>query len=75
MRSVRVCIYGGTDLDGAPTEFISDLAYGILESMDAVIVTGGSSTRTPSPTRCRRTRQRCGAPNDTGRKAYACGAS
>jgi hypothetical protein len=41
MRSLRVCIYGGTDLQGMPTKFISALAYKILESMPAVIVTGG----------------------------------
>jgi hypothetical protein len=41
MRSLRVCIYGGTDLQGMPTKFISALAYNILESMPAVIVTGG----------------------------------
>jgi hypothetical protein len=38
---MRVCIYGGTDLQGTPTEFISALAYEILDSMPAVIVTGG----------------------------------
>jgi hypothetical protein len=41
MRNVRVCIYGGTDLQGMPIEFISALAYKILDSMPAVIVTGG----------------------------------
>jgi nucleoside 2-deoxyribosyltransferase len=41
MKRVRVCIYGGTDLEGKPTEFISALAYEILNSMPAVIVTGG----------------------------------
>ena len=41
MRNIRVCIYGGTDLEGMPTEFISALAYQILDSMQAVIVTGG----------------------------------
>ena len=41
MRNIRVCIYGGTDLKGAPKEFISALAYKILDSMPAVIVTGG----------------------------------
>jgi hypothetical protein len=38
---MRICIYGGTDLQGAPTDFISKLAYEILDSMPAVIVTGG----------------------------------
>ena len=41
MRNLRVCIYGGTNLQGTPTEFISTLAYKILDSMEAVIVTGG----------------------------------
>jgi hypothetical protein len=41
MRRMRVCIYGGTDVRGAPTGFISALAYEILESMQAVIITGG----------------------------------
>ena len=41
MRHLRICIYGGTDLQGTPTEFISTLAYKILDSMEAVIVTGG----------------------------------
>ena len=33
MRPVRVCIYGGTDLQGTPTGFISALAYKILDSI------------------------------------------
>ena len=41
MRPVRICIYGGTDLQVTPTDFISALAYKILDSMSAVIVTGG----------------------------------
>lgn len=41
MRPTRVCIYGGTDLQGMPVAFISALAYKILDSMPAVIVTGG----------------------------------
>lgn len=41
MRPLRVCIYGGTSLRGTPTDFISELAYQILDSMSAVIVTGG----------------------------------
>jgi len=41
MRRVRVCIYGGTDLQGTPTEFVAALAYAILDSIPAVIVTGG----------------------------------
>jgi hypothetical protein len=38
---MRICIYGGTDLQGTPTRFVSALAYAILDSMPAVIVTGG----------------------------------
>ena len=41
MKRVRVCIYGGTDLRGMPVEFISALAYKILDTMPAVIITGG----------------------------------
>ncbi|CAN5426339.1 hypothetical protein BH10BAC2_BH10BAC2_19010 [soil metagenome] len=42
MRNIRICIYGGTDLKGAPVPFISTLAYTILKSReDAIIVTGG----------------------------------
>ena len=41
MRRLRICIYGGTDLHGTPTEFIAELAYQILDSMPALIVTGG----------------------------------
>lgn len=41
MRRVSVCIYGGTDLQGTPVEFINELAYRILDSMPAVIITGG----------------------------------
>jgi hypothetical protein len=41
MRRERICIYGGTDLQGAPTDFISALAYAILSSTSSVIVTGG----------------------------------
>jgi hypothetical protein len=41
LKRVRVCIYGGTDLQGMPSGFISALAYKILDSMPAVIVTGG----------------------------------
>jgi hypothetical protein len=36
-----VCIYGGTDLKGTSTAFVSALAYEILDSMSAVVVTGG----------------------------------
>lgn len=41
MRRTRICIYGGTDLQGAPLEFISELAYTILKSIPSVIITGG----------------------------------
>src|ERR1051325_7299119 len=41
MRQIRICIYGGTDLDDMAQAFISALSYQILNSMAAVIVTGG----------------------------------
>ena len=47
MRPTRVCIYGGpdlehTDLKGAAARtFVETLAYRLLDSMPAVIVTGG----------------------------------
>lgn len=41
MKRARVCIYGGTELEQTPTAFISTLAYRLLDSMPAVIVTGG----------------------------------
>jgi hypothetical protein len=41
MRRLRICIYGGTDLQGTPTQFISALSHKILDSLSAVIVTGG----------------------------------
>lgn len=41
MRPLRICIYGGTDLQGTPIDFVSSLAFEILDSMPAVIVTGG----------------------------------
>ena len=41
MRKIRVCIYGGTDLQKTPAEFIAALSYRILDSLSAVIVTGG----------------------------------
>jgi hypothetical protein len=50
MRRARVCIYGGTDLKGAPTRFIAALAYRVLRSMDAVIVTGGFHHSNDEPT-------------------------
>jgi hypothetical protein len=41
MKLVRVCIYGGTDLKGTPSEFVSELSYKILSSFPAIIITGG----------------------------------
>src|SRR6476660_9526808 len=39
---MRICIYGGTDLQGVPTKFVAALAYQILQSFEnGVIVTGG----------------------------------
>jgi hypothetical protein len=45
MRKLKVCMYGGTNLDGAPVDFVRILATTILESMPAVIVTGGFWSR------------------------------
>jgi len=50
MRRLRVCIYGGTDLQGMPTEFIAELAKRILSAMPAVIVTGGFDHSNLRPT-------------------------
>jgi hypothetical protein len=36
-----VCIYGGTDLQGAPVDLSSALAHELLRSLPTVIVTGG----------------------------------
>jgi hypothetical protein len=47
---MRVCIYGGTELQGTNTEFISALAYEILASKQAVIVTGGFLHSNKKPT-------------------------
>lgn len=42
MRRKRICIYGGTELQGMSPRFISALAYAILREMQpVVIVTGG----------------------------------
>lgn len=41
MRRIKVCIYGGTDLQGIYPAFISTLAYKLLDSSKAVSVTGG----------------------------------
>ena len=41
MRRVRICIYGGTDIQEAFAGFISALAYQILDTISAVIVSGG----------------------------------
>jgi len=50
MRRVRVCVYGGTDLEGMPSGFISALAYRILNSLPSVIVTGGFLHSNKKPT-------------------------
>lgn len=49
MRRMRVCIYGGTELRRTTIDFISALAYEILNSMQAVIVTGGFRHSYKSP--------------------------
>ncbi|MBV9880374.1 MAG: hypothetical protein JO180_07755 [Gemmatirosa sp.] len=50
MRRVKICIYGGTDLKGTPPDFVSELAYAILDAMPAVIVTGGFHHSNQAPT-------------------------
>jgi hypothetical protein len=50
MRDLRVCIYGGTDLQGTPTGLVSALAYKILDALPAVIVTGGFLHSNKKPT-------------------------
>ena len=49
MRNIRVCMYGGTDLDGMPAGFVQSLAEEILVSLPAVIVTGGFLRRGDRP--------------------------
>lgn len=49
MRRLRICLYGGTDLKGAPPQFIASLAYQILSSMNAIIITGGFKYSRKSP--------------------------
>jgi hypothetical protein len=49
MRRVRICIYGGTGLQGTRADLISAIAYKILDSMPAVIVTGGFRYSTKDP--------------------------
>ncbi|MGI8636266.1 MAG: hypothetical protein ACR2KZ_12775, partial [Segetibacter sp.] len=41
MRPLRICIYGGTDIKGTPSDFIAELSYKILRSFPAIIITGG----------------------------------
>src|SRR4051794_33117498 len=41
MRNIRVCIYGGTDLEPSFIDLLSKLAYLVLDELPAVIVTGG----------------------------------
>jgi hypothetical protein len=48
-RNLRVCIYGGTNLEKKHQEFLSALAYKILDSMDAVIITGGFHSSNANP--------------------------
>lgn len=50
MRKIRVCIYGGTDLEKILAQFISALTYRILDSLSAVIVTGGFLRSNAQPT-------------------------
>jgi hypothetical protein len=49
MGTLRVCMYGGTDLDGMPAGFVQALAEEILMSLPSVIVTGGFLRRGDRP--------------------------
>jgi hypothetical protein len=49
MRNLRVCIYGGTDLDGMPHAFVASLAEQLVMALGAVIVTGGFLRRNDRP--------------------------
>jgi hypothetical protein len=50
MKRVRICIYGGTDIQETFAGFISALAYQTLDAISAVIVSGGfhHSNKNPS---------------------------
>jgi hypothetical protein len=50
MKRVRICIYGGTDIQETFASFISALAYQTLDAISAVIVSGGfhHSNKNPS---------------------------
>ena len=50
MRRVRICIYGGTHIEETFAGFISALAYRILDSIPAVIVSGGFRHSNKNPT-------------------------
>ncbi|WP_428663015.1 hypothetical protein [Runella sp.] len=42
MRNLRICIYGGTDLQGASPHFTSELTHTILKTIPGcIIITGG----------------------------------
>ncbi|MBD3946160.1 hypothetical protein [Nocardioides ganghwensis] len=49
MRMLRVCMYGGTDLDGMPAGFVQSLAEEILMTLPSVLVTGGFLRRGDRP--------------------------
>jgi hypothetical protein len=49
MGTLRVCMYGGTDLDGMPAGFVQSLAEEMLMSLPSVIVTGGFLRRGDHP--------------------------
>ncbi|MCC6587432.1 MAG: hypothetical protein IT168_12120 [Bryobacterales bacterium] len=41
MKTKRVAIYGGTDLDASTSEFVEQLTIKLLKETDAILVTGG----------------------------------
>jgi hypothetical protein len=52
MRNKRVVIYGGTDLDKQPTgDFVSALAYALLDNDSILLATGGFARRAASAPR------------------------
>jgi hypothetical protein len=48
-RSLRICLYGGTDLDGVPQAFVRSVAEELLVNLPAVVVTGGFLRRNDKP--------------------------
>lgn len=49
MRKLKVCLYGGTNLDGVDPMFVETLAQTILSRLHAIIVVGGFKQRADKP--------------------------